>query len=68
MKMTFHSFLLAVGLISVFFSSCATTRSASTNSTGNTLARPHHHATAPVADDNASPDGPDTFGNPLVEF
>jgi hypothetical protein len=66
--MTSTILLLAVGLVSVPFSSCSTPGSAYRNSVRNTVAHPDHQTTAAIAHDNASPDGPDTFGNPLVEF
>jgi hypothetical protein len=57
MKITLTILLLAVGLVSVLSSSGE-----------NIVAHPDHQTTAAIAADNARSDGPDTFGNPLVEF
>jgi hypothetical protein len=68
MKKTFTVLFLGAGLFSVLFSSCSTTRIASTSAAGNSLATHDAHRTGAVEDTNDSSDSPDTFGNPLVEF
>lgn len=68
MKKTFTVLLLAVGLFSVIFSSCSTTRIASTSPAGNSPSTHDAHRTAAVEDADDSSDSPDSFGNPLVEF
>jgi hypothetical protein len=68
MKKTFTVFLLGAGLFSVLFSSCSTTRIASTNPARNSSSPHDPHRIGAVEDASNSSDSPDTFGNPLVEF
>jgi hypothetical protein len=68
MKKTFTLLLLGAGLFPVVFSSCSTTRIASTSPAGNSPSLQAPHPIGAVEDASDSSDSPDTFGNPLVEF
>jgi hypothetical protein len=68
MKKTFTVLFLGAGLFSVLFSSCSTTRIASTIPAGDSSSPHDPHPIGAVEDANNSSDSPDTFGNPLVEF
>jgi hypothetical protein len=68
MKKTLIINFTAVVLLSVVFSSCSVSRNTSANSAGKTAPNHKDYNAAAVGYNNNRPDGPDTFGNPLVEF
>jgi hypothetical protein len=68
MKKTLIITFPAVVLLSVVFSSCSVSRNTSANSAGKTVPDHKDYNAAAVGYSNNRPDGPDTFGNPLVEF
>ena len=68
MKDTLAIAFPVVVLLSVLFSSCSTSESTSVNSARKNITDHKIYNAAAVGYDNDRQDGPDTFGNRLVEF